>query len=429
VTPTTELPPLQQMTGRELLRKRAFGSVFGTLLLSALGWSSLATALAIHVFDITGSKRDLGLLGLSEFIPAVVLVFVSGPIADRFDRRKVVVSGLALEIAALAVLITLDYSKVHSVAPFLALTFVMGIALSAINPSMRSLVPASAPPGQLTKVVAVSSVTWQISAIFGPLLGTFAYRHSPRFAYILAVTLLLSAIVCALSIPRSVGRDHLVDGTRNSHDANEKPTLRSALQGLVTIRQQPILFGAIALDLFAVLFGGAVALLPAVAKELLHGDSTDVGLIRMAGGIGATLVTFGLAARPLRRSIGRTLLIAVAVFGSATILFGLSRSLWVSMAAMFVLNAADSVSVFVRSTLVPLVTPAATRGRVLAVEAVFIGASNELGAFESGETAHHFGTTFSIVSGGLITLVVVAIFWIALPALRNVDRFEDLETN
>jgi MFS family permease len=419
-------PPLPQPASvRSLLTNRSVASVFVTLLTSSIGWAALATTLAIHVFAITDRKRDLGLLGLAEFLPAAVLVFLSGSLADRFDRRKVVVAGIVLELAALGALINLDYARIRTAGPFLGLVLLMAIGRSAVSPSMRSLVPAAAPPGQLPRVIALSSSSWQLSAIFGPLLGATAYKVSPRFAYSLAGALLAISAVMALAIPAAVGQAHLA-----SHDPNvddDKPTLRAAFQGLASIWKQPILFGAIALDLFAVLFGGAVALLPAVAKEQLGGGPDQVGILRAVGGIGATLVTFALAARPLTRRIGRSLLIAVGVFGVATILFGFSRSIWISAFAMFVLTGADSVSVFVRSTLVPLVTPAAERGRVLAVEAVFIGASNELGAFESGEVAHHFGTVASIVSGGILTLVVVLLWSLVFPALRDVDRFEDLE--
>jgi MFS family permease len=417
-------PPPPPASVGSLLSNRSVASVFVTLLTSSIGWAALATTLAIHVFAITDRKRDLGLLGLAEFLPAAILVFVSGSIADRFDRRRVVIAGIALELVALGALISLDYTSIRTAGPFLGLVLLMAIGRSAVSPSMRSLVPAAAPPGQLPRVIALSSSSWQLSAIFGPLLGAAAYKVSPRFSYGVAAALLATSALMALAIPAAVGRAHLAgpgDGDQ------EKPTFRAAFQGLASIWKQPILFGAIALDLFAVLFGGAVALLPAVAKERLGGGSDQVGILRAVGGVGATLVTFALAARPLTRRIGRSLLIAVGIFGAATILFGFSRSIWISALAMFVLTGADSVSVFVRSTLVPLVTPASERGRVLAVEAVFIGASNELGAFESGEVAHHFGTVASIVSGGVLTLVVVLVWWLVFPALRNVDRFEDLD--
>lgn len=408
---------------QSLLRQRSVWTVFLTLLTSSIGWVALATGLAIHVFAITDSKRDLGLLGLAEFIPSVVLVFLSGSIADRFDRRRVIVIGVLIEIVAVIGLASLNYDRLRTAAAFLALTVVMGIGRSCVSPAMRALVPAAAPAGQLARVIALSSSTWQISAIAGPLLGSAAYSVSPRFAYGVGATLLAASAVSALLIPPEIGLAHM----DISDDAGDKPTFRAAFQGLASIWRQPILFGAIALDLFAVLFGGAVALLPAIAKELLGGGADTVGALRAVGGVGATVVTFALTARPLRRQVGQTLLLAVGVFGLATILLGFSRSIWISAIAIFVLSGADSISVFVRSTLVPMVTPAAERGRVLAVEAVFIGASNELGAFESGEVAHHFGTVTSIVSGGILTLVVVLVWWVVFPALRNVDRFEDLD--
>lgn len=416
----TSTPP---QSIRSLLRQRSVWTVFTTLITSSIGWVALATGLAIHVFAVTDRKRDLGLLGLAEFVPAVVLVFFSGSIADRFDRRRVIVCGLLVEIVAVVALASMDYEQLRTAAPFLALTVVMGIGRACVAPSMRALVPAAAPPGQLARVIALSSSTWQVSAIVGPLIGAASYSVSPRLAYAVGGLLLIVSAVTALLIPHETGHAH----KSAPGEIQDKPTLRAAFQGLVSIRRQPILFGAIALDLFAVLFGGAVALLPAVSKELLGGGPNTVGLLRAVGGAGATIVTFVLIARPLRRNVGRSLLFAVGVFGGATVVFGLSRSIWLSALAIFVLTGADSISVFVRSTLVPMVTPAAERGRVLAVEAVFIGASNELGAFESGEVAHHFGTVASIISGGVLTLVVVVVWWIAFPLLRNIDRFEDLE--
>ena len=407
-----------------LLRERSVRAVFLALLASSIGWVALATGLAIHVFAITDRKRDLGLLGLAEFVPSVVLVFLSGSIADRFDRRRIILVGLLIEVGAVVGLLSLDYDRLSTASAFLALTLVMGIGRSLVSPSMRALVPAAAPPGQLARVIALSSSTWQISAIVGPLIGSLTYSVSPRLAYLVGGLLLICSAAATMSIPRKTGLAHT---TQPGDTPEDEPSFRGAFQGLASIWRQPILFGAIALDLFAVLFGGAVALLPAVAKELLGGGSNEVGFLRAAGGIGATIVTFALTARPLQRRIGRSLLVAVGVFGVATVLFGVSRSFWISALAIFVLSGADSISVFIRSTLVPMVTPAAERGRVLAVEAVFIGASNELGAFESGDVAHHFGTIASIVSGGLLTLVVVVIWWFAFPALRDVDRFEDLE--
>jgi predicted MFS family arabinose efflux permease len=211
-------------------------------------------------------------------------------------------------------------------------------------------------------------------------------------------------------------------------EQQERPTLRHALEGLHFIRRTPVLFAAISLDLFAVLFGGAVALLPVIAEERLGVGDVAYGWLRAAGGIGAAVMALALASYPIRRRIGRILYLVVAIFGLATIVLGLTRSFWVAFFAVIVASAADMVSVFIRGSLVPLVTPDDKRGRVNAVENVFIGASNELGAFESGVVSSAIGTPATVVGGGIATVVIVGAFWVGFPALRDVDRFEDLET-
>lgn len=417
--------PSTDLSVREVLRNRNVGLLFGAKFASTTAAMVLFSAMSVHVFDITSRKRDLGFLGLVEFIPALVLVFAAGTVVDRFDRRRVAAIGLGLEVLVVVILLAIDFTNVRTAAPFLLLTFLLGCSRAFVGPSLQSVVPAAAPDGQLARVVALGSATWQFAIILGPLIGTFAYKAAPKLAYAIAGFLIAVAIIMILALPERIGQAHLSTLDQTADEA-EKSTFKDAFKGLAVVRRQPILLGAITLDLFAVLFGGAIALLPAVAKEVLGGGASDVGVLRAAGGIGATAVTLMLAVRPLTKRVGHWLLVAVFVFGAATIVFGLSKSLWISVVAMFVLHGADSVSVFVRSTLVPLVTPAAERGRVLAVESVFIGASNELGAFESGEVAHHFGTVPSIVSGGIITMVVVVAACFLFPALRKVDRFEDL---
>jgi MFS family permease len=416
------MPGFPHASIRDLLKLRAVRWTLATTFCWYLAAICMGVSLGIHVYDITGSKRDLGLLGLAEFLPTACLVLLTGGLADRFDRRRIVSISLAVEACVVASLIVITRSHPRTAAPFLAAMFVFGTVRAFNAPAMRSLTPAAAPPELLPRVVAVGSATWQFAAIGGPLLGAWCYRRSPSTSYAAAAGLIVAALICTRMIPAETGRAHL----RADGEPEDKPTFRAAMQGLSTLWRNPILLGAIALDLFAVLFGGAVALLPAVAKDILGGDSFEVGVLRAAGGIGAVVVTIALATRPLERFVGRWLLGAVGVFGIATVVFGVSRSLILSAVALFILSGADAVSVFVRGTLVPLVTPAAERGRVLAVEAVFIGASNELGAFESGEVAHHFGTVTSIVSGGVLTLVVVALWWFVFRPLRNVDRFSDV---
>ncbi len=382
----------------------------------------LATALGLQVFDITKRKLDLGWLGLAEFLPALLLVLVTGSVADHFDRRQIANLSYIGEAAAISGMLWYSTTKPTSVAPILALVVVWGGFTAFVAPATRSLLPAAVPnPALLPQVSVLSSISWQVAGIGGPLVGAFAYVISPKLAFAITIVLLLVASLLIVRVPREVGRDHLV----HKRADDPKPTLRTAVEGLGVIRRQPILFGAITLDLFAVLFGGAVALLPAIVAER-HWGKAAVGILKAAGGIGAAVVTVALARKPLQTKVGKALLIVVALFGAATIVFGLTKSIVIAVIAMAVLNGADSVSVFIRTTLVPLVTPPEQRGRVLAVEGVFIGASNELGAFESGVAAQALGTVPAIVLGGVATIAIVGLWWFVLPALRNVDRFSDL---
>jgi Transmembrane secretion effector len=318
------------------------------------------------------------------------------------------------------VLVSIASKTIHTASPFYVAAFAFGLLRAFNAPAIRSLTPAAAPKEMLPRVSALGAVSWQFGVIGAPILGAFAYEVSPRTAYLVAVALLLVTLVSAHAIPAALGTAHRVGGLV------PRGSFRDAFTGLRVMRANPILLGAISLDLFAVLFGGATALLPALVKDILQRDSGDVGLLRAVGGAGAAAVAVLLAIRPIGRHVGRWLLLAVGAFGLATIVLGFSRSVPLSAIALLVLSGADAVSVFIRSTLVPLVTPAAERGRVLAVEAVFIGASNELGAFESGELAHHVGTVTSIVFGGVATVVVCLVWWFAFAPLRDTDRFTDL---
>ena len=404
----------------DAFRPLAVRASIGSIMLSTTASLVLTVALGLQVYDITRNKLDLGWLGLAEFLPTALLALVSGALADRFDRRWIVAAGGLLEVGVVAGLLL--YSRVENpkVTPIFLGVVGFGVARALSGPSMRALVPAAVKEARdIPRVVGLSSAAWQIGSIIGPIIGAFAYKASSTLAYAVALALFAVSSPLVFLVPKAVGVQHI------GADGPAKATLRHALEGLVVIRRSPILLGAISLDLFAVLFGGAVALLPAIADER-NWDKGSVGTLRAVGGIGGALVTFILAARPLRRNVGRSLLLAVSVFGVATVVFGMTHSLLVAALAIFTLNAGDSVSVFVRSTLVPIVTPPEQQGRVLAVENVFVGASNELGAFESGVAARLLGTTPAVVGGGIATLAIVFIWWFAFPALRNVDRFSDV---
>jgi MFS family permease len=367
------------------------------------------------VWDITTRELDLGLIGLAEWAPAAVLVFVTGSVADRFDKVKVVAASAAVEALTALGLAGYALTDPDGAGPIFGLVIVFGAARAFLAPAGRSLPADVVPPKDLPSLTARRGVAWQLATIIGPVLAGFLYAVDPAVPYVAMAVLLVITTIAALFIRPLPHADEPV----------AKRSLRDAFEGLRFIRRSPILLSAISLDLFAVLFGGAVALLPAIADERLNVGAVGLGWLRAAGGVGAAVVTLAIAWRPIERHIGRRLLYVVAIFGAATIVLGVTRSYVIAFVSMLVLAGADAVSVFVRSTLVPLATPRDKRGRVTAVEAVFIGASNELGAFESGVIGQAIGAPLAIVTGGAATLGVAAAYWFAFPALRNVDRFPE----
>ena len=394
--------------------------------LASIGAFAQATALGKEIYDISHRKLDLGLLGLAEFAPAALLVLATGHVADRFDRRKVAALAYLGEGASALALAVYAASKPTAVGPIFAIAFAFGVARAFAAPASRSLPANVAPPGTLPKVMAVYSGTWQSALIIGPILGGFLYAGGASWPFYAAAALFFIAALAALSV--RIRPDAISAPATKPATEGERGGVRAALDGLRFIRSTPILLAAISLDLFAVLFGGAVGLLPAIADERLHVGAVGLGWLRAAGGVGAVLIAAVLAVKPVTTRIGRVLLISVAIFGVATIALGVTRSYVIAFVAIAVLSAADMVSVYIRGTLVPLVTPDRVRGRVLAAENVFIGASNELGAFESGVTGQVLGTVGAVVLGGVLTLAVAGLWWVRFPMLRDVDRFEDLYT-
>jgi MFS family permease len=384
-----------------------------------------AATLGKHIYDITGRSLDIGWLGLAEFGPIALLVFVSGSVADRYNRKYVAAISLAGELMCALVLVGYSLAirgDAHpAVWPFFAVGVVFGSCRAFLSPATRSIYPMIAPDGGLPPIVAMSSAVWTSAMILGPAASGFLYSADPWIAYATTSVLIVIGIIGILRVK------YLREPA--PRDPDEKVSLHSAMEGLRFIRRTPILLAAISLDLFAVLFGGAVALLPVIAEEQLHVGDVKYGWLRAAGGIGAATMAAFLAMRPLRRNVGRSLLIAVGVFGLGTIVLGDTHSYTVAFIAMVVLSAADMVSVFVRGSIVPLVTPDEKRGRVSAVENVFIGATNELGAFESGIAAQAFGTPATVIGGGIATVAIVGVWWMGFPALRNIDQFSDLDTS
>ena len=430
-------PPL-----RDVLRDRSVISFLVAVFSVSTAVNAQVTALGKQVFDITHRELDLGLLGLAEFLPAIVLVIVAGSVADRFDRRRVTAAAYVGEAMCAVALAVVAAHGVHTVTPIFALVVVFGIARAFAAPSIRALPVNIVRPEAFPRLIAMNAAMWQAGMIVGPVLAGFFYLVSPAAPYV------ATAVLCAIGAaamglievlparrvaepvdPANAASPHgrSPDGAgRLSAPARQHGAIHEAFEGLRAIRRLPILLGAISLDLFAVLFGGAFALLPALAEERLHVGAAGFGWLRAAAGLGAALTTVVIATRPLRRHVGPVLLTAVGIFGAFTIVLGATRSYALAFAALVILGGADAVSVFIRGTIAPLVTPDALRGRVMAVESVFIGASNELGMFESGVVGQLIGASGAVVFGGVATIVVVGLWAAFFPGLRSVDRFSDL---
>ena len=405
-----------------------------SLLCSSMAIMTQAVVLGKQVYDLTGRELDLGFLGLAEFAPSAVLVLLTGSIADRYDRRRVAAMGEAGQAIATGGILWYVATGPTAVGPLFALVVVFGVARAFAAPASRALPADIVPAHRLPWVVARYSVTWQIASIVGPVAGGFLYAADVRLPYVFIVALLAIASLSVLSVrphPAATGNAADVAGLLSAPEIEldhgapipARAGLSEAFEGLRFIRRQPVLLGAISLDLFAVLFGGAVALLPAIAEKRLGVGAVGLGWLRAAGGIGAAIVMLRLAVRPLERAVGRTLLFAVGLFGVATIVLGATRTYTIAFLAMMIASGADAVSVFVRGTLVPLATPKDKRGRVLAVEMVFIGASNELGAFESGVAGQVLGPAGAVILGGAATVAIASGWSAVFPDLRDVDRF------
>ena len=385
---------------------------------------TVATAVAIEmsfvavgwqVYAISGDPLDLGLVGLAMFVPLPLLALPAGHLADRFPRRTVLALAIALDAVVACGLLAVTRHGVDQTWPFFALAFFTGVASALGAPASRALTPSLVPLDVLPRALAVRSVAFQFSVIGGPALGGLLFALDPELVYALAAVLSIVALLAAAAL--RAGRD----GAGAS-----APDFASVLAGVRLVRRTPVLLGAISLDLFAVLFGGAVALLPVFAKDVLDVGPAGLGVLRAAPAVGALACAVVLTRRPIRQHIGRTLLTVVALYGVTMIVFGLSTTMWLSLLALAAGGAVDMVSVVLRQTILPFVTPDELRGRVNAVEMVFISASNELGAFESGVAAALLGAIPAVIVGGVVT-IGVALAWTRLfPALSRVNRLEEL---
>jgi MFS family permease len=369
-----------------------------------------AVAVGWQVYEITKRPLDLGFVGLAQFLPGILLFPLSGHASDRFERRYVLSACYAGFALCFALLLTLAQRGVHSVMSIYVVLILLGVVRSFNGTASRSILPQLVPEEHFPNAVAWNATTFQAATIIGPALGGILYALSggPSVVYAAATLTAIGALVSTFRIKPEV-----------KARPREPMTLKTAFAGLRYIWREKLILGAISLDLFAVLLGGAVALLPVYAREILHTGPWGLGLLRTAPGVGAAVMAVALAHRPLRGRSGPTLLWSVAGFGVFTIIFGISRSLVLSLIALFLLGASDMISVIIRATLVQLGTPDAMRGRVTAVDMIFIGASNEFGQFESGLTAQWFGTVPAVVLGGIGTLIVIGIWAWRFPELRN----------
>lgn len=370
-----------------------------------------------QVYDLTHSPLALGIVGLVEFVPMFLLVLPAGELADRFDPRRIITLASVLESLSSALLLTFVLAHQTSVWPLYAVILLYGTARGFSGPATRSLLPFLVPPEKLPRSLAWGSSITQLAIIAGPALGGFAYALGPAIAYGSAM---LASFVSAAAMM-------FLGGRRATPDAAALVSrIERVREGIEFVRSRPVVFGAISLDLFAVLLGGAVSLLPVYARDILHVGPTGLGLLRSAPAFGAAFTALYLTRRPVERKVGHTMFAAVVIFGVGTIVFGVSTDFGLSLAALAVTGAADQISVYIRSALVQFATPDTMRGRVSAVSTLFISASNELGGFESGVTAALFGTVPAVVLGGVGTLVVVAVWMRTFPPLRTVDRMCDV---
>jgi MFS family permease len=370
----------------------------------AVGW---------QVYDITRNPLDLGFVGLSQFLPALALVLVTGAVADRFSRRAIM--AVCLLVEGLCLLALIAFTVLDSKAVWLVFIIIacFGTARAFYNPAQQSLLPNIVPSAILGNAIALSSAGWQLATICGPVAGGLLYDLSPELAYGTAFALVVVAAILIGLVPKQERR---MTPTRASFE--------TIVAGFRYIWHEKVVLGAISLDLFAVLLGGATALLPVYARDILHVDASGLGLLRAGQAIGGILVALYLTTRSIRDHAGLWMFVFVGVFGLFTIVFGLSTTLWLSIAALIVMGGADMVSVYIRETLIQLWTPDEVRGRVNAVNMVFIGASNELGEFRAGVSAWLIGAVPAVVVGGLGTIGVAVLWAYWFPQLRRARHLD-----
>jgi MFS family permease len=377
---------------------------------AVLAYQMLVVAVGWQVYDLTNSAMSLGLIGLAQFLPQFLLALVVGQVADRYDRRRVSVICMVVQCVLAALMAAGSYSGRLSSEAIYVCAFCIGAAQAFQSPTMKSMLPTLVGENRLAKYIAWSTGARKGAVVIGPALGGFVYLLGVDAVYAFSAIVFLVAgiLIAGIRLPSNV-------------IAFQRVTLKFMFGGIHYIRGNRLVLGAISMDLFATLLGGATALLPIYARDILQTGPWGLGILRSAPAVGALLMSVYLVRRPLKRHVGRTLMVSVAAFGAATVVFGLSTSLPLSLAALMALGAADMISMVIRASLVQLETPDAMRGRVNAVNSLFTGTSNQLGQFESGVTAALFGTVPSVVIGGIGALLVVALWMRLFPGLARRD--------
>jgi MFS family permease len=401
---------------RGALAQPAFRWYMGARLAGFLGVQMQGVAVGWQVYELTQNPLHLGYVGLAQFLPALLLTLPAGMVADRFERRRVLFACHGVLSACAAALCLLSLGGAPPVSAIYAILVVVGAARAFAGPAGQSLMPNLVPPEDFTNAVAWSSTVWHTANLAGPALGGLLYAARGSAADVHGSAALLEiGGVCAIGVVRAIREQKKASGGASWHEL---------VAGARYVWRRRVILGAVSLDMFAVLLGGAVALLPVFARDILHVGPQGLGLLRSAPAAGAVAMAVLLAHRPIARRAGAVLLASVLVFGLATIGFGLSRAFELSLALLVIAGAADMVSVFVRHAVVQLATPDEMRGRVAAINLLFIGTSNELGELESGLTAAWLGTVRAVVAGGVGTCLVVLAWAGLFPALRRVDRLD-----
>jgi MFS family permease len=368
----------------------------------AIGWQVYAT---------TGNPLDLGLIGLAQFLPFIILILPAGQVADRQDRRFILALCYVLEAVCAALLLLYTLSGITEVWPVFATLVLFGSARAFSQPAAHAITPNLVPVGAFSNAIALNSSASHIASITGPAAGGVLYLLGPNIVYSLVMVILIISVfmMIRVNLPKIIR-------------APEPASWHTVFEGMRFIRSRPIVLGAISLDLFAVLFGGATAMLPAYASDILHTGPEGLGILRTAPAVGAAVIAVLLAFHPVVRRVGHWLFASVFIFGISIIAFGLSTNFLLSLCALIVLGGSDMISVYIRHMLVQLETPDAIRGRVSAVSAVFIGASNELGDFRSGVTAAWWGVVPSVVLGGIATVAITTLWMRWFPHLTRIDK-------